>query len=112
MYGAYHPIVNASRVEGPSHSYVVAGNLCESGDVFCEDRELTELSVGDVVAILNAGAYGFSMASNYNLRPRPAEVIVRGGEVRLVGERETYAQLLRGRPAPEARAREAETAGQ
>ena len=59
------------------------------------------MSLGDVLAILNAGAYGYAMASNYNLRPRPAEVIVRGGRARLVGERETYAQLLRGEPDPE-----------
>jgi len=105
MYGSYHPIANASRTEGPRKEYVVAGNLCESGDVFSSDREIVDISVGDVLAIGNAGAYGFAMSSNYNMRPRPAEVMVRGGEARLVGERETYAQLLRETPGEDGQGR-------
>ncbi|MBC7260442.1 MAG: diaminopimelate decarboxylase, partial [Chloroflexi bacterium] len=88
MYGAYHPIVNASRVRGEEEVVTVAGNLCESGDVFAKDRKLTVCEEGDVLAILNAGAYGFAMSSNYNARPRPAEILVGEGRARVIRERE------------------------
>ena len=73
---AYHEIVNASRVEGPHESCSVAGPLCETGDLLAIDRRMTKPREGEVLAILDAGAYGYSMASVYNLQPRPAEVIV------------------------------------
>ncbi|MGC8787238.1 MAG: diaminopimelate decarboxylase [Anaerolineae bacterium] len=88
MYSAYHPIVNASRVRGEEEVITVAGNLCESGDVFARDRKLTVCEEGDVLAILNAGAYGFAMSSNYNARPRPAEILVGEGRARVIRERE------------------------
>lgn len=88
MYGAYHPIVNASRVQGKEEVVTVAGNLCETGDMFAKDRKLTVCEEGDVLAILNAGAYGFAMSSNYNARPRPAEVLVSRGHARIIRERE------------------------
>lgn len=88
MYGAYHPIVNASHVHGKEEVVTVAGNLCESGDVFAKDRKLTVCEEGDILAILNVGAYGFSMSSNYNARPRPAEISVSGGRARVIRERE------------------------
>ena len=101
MYGAYHRIVNASRVEGEARPVVVAGNICESGDVFTqgehglEDRPLTLPQVGDVLAILDAGAYGMCQSSQYNLRPRPPEVLVNGKEARLIRRRESYEDLMR-----------------
>lgn len=91
MYGAYHPIMNASRVQGQEEVVTVAGNLCEAGDVFAKDRKLTVCEEGDILAILNAGAYGFSMSSNYNARPKPAEVLVSGGQARVIRERECIA---------------------
>jgi diaminopimelate decarboxylase len=88
MYGSYHPIINASKVRGKQEAICVAGNLCEAGDVFARDRLLTTCKEGDILAILNAGAYGYSMSSNYNSRPKPAEVLVSGNESRVIRERE------------------------
>ena len=93
MYGAHHEIVNASAPDGPPHVYTVVGNICET-DTFGRDRKLAEVRVGHVLAILNAGAYGHAMASNYNSRPRPAEVLVEGGQARLIRRRETLDDLL------------------
>ena len=73
---AYHEIVVADRVEGPKDSCTVAGPICETGDLFAIDRWMTKPREGEVLAIFGAGAYGYSMASIYNLQPRPAEVIV------------------------------------
>ncbi|MFH1127260.1 MAG: diaminopimelate decarboxylase [archaeon] len=91
FYGSYHEMVVCNRVESPDKKeFMVAGNLCESGDVFNENKEtLRELPVPhekDILAILNAGAYGYSMASNYNSRPMPAEVMVDKKKVRVVRE--------------------------
>nr|MBC7243932.1 diaminopimelate decarboxylase [Chloroflexota bacterium] len=88
MYGSYHPILNASCVRGREEIVTVAGNLCEAGDLFAKDRKLPECKEGDILAILNAGAYGFSMSSNYNARPRPAEVLVSQGQARVIRARE------------------------
>jgi diaminopimelate decarboxylase len=100
MYGSYHPIVHATCVEGDKTPQTIAGNLCESGDTFTRDeqgivdRDLPPFNEGDTVAILNAGAYGFSMASLYNSRPRPAEVLVAHGKARLIRKRETIEQIV------------------
>ena len=88
MYGSYHPVLNASRVQGEAEVVWVAGNLCESGDLLARERPITRCDEGDILAILNAGAYGFSMSSNYNARPRPAEVLVCGSGVRVIRPRE------------------------
>src|SRR5205085_10699081 len=77
----------------------VVGPVCESGDFFAQDRELPELREGELAAIMSAGAYGFVMASNYNSRPLPAEVLVRGGEAMPIRERQTYEDRVRGRCA-------------
>ncbi len=76
MYGSYHQIMNASRVEGEQAVVYVAGNVCESGDLLAQERELTMPKEGEILAILNAGAYGYVMSSDYNLRDRPKEVVV------------------------------------
>ncbi len=102
-YGAYHNIINASRQPEKQEEYVVAGNLCESGDVFTRDadgnvipRTLDRTEVGDLLAFCDAGAYGFSMASHYNARLLPPEVMVDGQSVQLIRERQQFEDLLRG----------------
>jgi diaminopimelate decarboxylase len=82
---------------------VVAGNLCESGDVFTRDehgktltRRIDRTKIGDLLAFCDAGAYGFSMASLYNARLLPPEVMVDGDDVRLIRERQTYEDLVKG----------------
>jgi diaminopimelate decarboxylase len=74
----------------------IVGPVCESGDFFARDRETEELQVGDLVALLDAGAYGMAQASNYNTRGRAAEVMVEDGTVRLVRRRETVEEMLAG----------------
>jgi len=101
LYGSYHEIVPARQLRSASADpeWVptdVVGPVCESGDVFCRDRLMPDLRAGDLVAVLSAGAYGFSMASNYNSRPRPAEIMVGGRRARVVRRRETRADLVRG----------------
>jgi len=95
MYGAYHPIENFSRPEAARQRYHVTGNICEI-DYFAQDRELPHTEVGDLIGLANAGAYGYSMASTYNSRFRPAEVLIHNGEARLIRRRDTLADLLRG----------------
>ena len=94
MYDAYHHIVNVSNPNGYTKVYTVVGYICET-DTFGSDRELNEVKEGDILAFKNAGAYGFSMASNYNSRFRPAEVLVINGEAKLIRERETIDDILR-----------------
>ena len=94
LYDAYHHIVNVSNLDGVQRVYTVVGYICET-DTFGWDRKLGEVRVGDVLCFLNAGAYGFSMASNYNSRFRPAEVLVVDGTHRLIRRAETLDDLLR-----------------
>ncbi len=100
MYGSYHHILNASGMTEPKRKVDIVGPLCESGDVFARDREISDPKEGDVLAILNAGAYGFSMSSQYNSRPRAAEVLVRDGESELIRERESFHNLVTGQIVP------------
>ena len=86
--------------EGEEENYDVAGNICESGDILGKERRLPKVSRGDVLAILDAGAYGFSMASEYNANPLPAEVLVRGRKAELIRKRRTYEDLLTGQVIP------------
>lgn len=95
LYGAHHEILNASRVKGAKEFVAVCGNVCESGDLFTHGREIPRFQEGDLVAVLAAGAYGFSMSTEYNSRPRPAEVLVQGGKARLIRKRETMEDLVR-----------------
>lgn len=93
LYDAYHHIVNISNPGGTPRIYTVVGYICET-DTFGWDRKIAEIREGDVLCFLNAGAYGFSMASNYNSRFRPAEVLVHNGKAHLVRRRETLEDLL------------------
>ena len=95
MYDAYHDIVNVSNTSGTQRVYTIVGYICET-DTFGWDRQLSEVSVGDLLVIKNAGAYGLSMANNYNSRFRPAEVLIINGEAKLIREQETMADLLHG----------------
>jgi diaminopimelate decarboxylase len=96
LYGAYHEIVPvAVRAASTKRAKVdVVGPICESADFFARDRQLPETNEGEWLAILDAGAYGMSLTSNYNTRLRPAEVLVEGGRTRLIRRRETMADLL------------------
>jgi diaminopimelate decarboxylase len=95
MYGSYHPILVANKLNRKNtETFDVVGPICESGDILAKDRELPPVAEGDVLAILNAGAYCFSMSSQYNARPRAAEVMIRQGKPVLVREREQFQDLL------------------
>ena len=97
MYGSYHPIIVANKLLDKEEEKVdVAGPICESGDLLAKDRSLPRVKEGDLLAVLNAGAYGFSMSSQYNSRPRAAEVLVKEGKFKLVREREQMGDLIRG----------------
>jgi diaminopimelate decarboxylase len=94
MYGSYHPIVVANKLGAKDkETYDVVGPICESGDTLAKDRELPAVEEGDLLAILNAGAYGFSMSSQYNARPRAAEVMIRQGKSLVIREREQLDNL-------------------
>ncbi len=95
MYDSYHHIVNVSNPKGELKVYNVVGYICET-DTFGSDRQLNEVREGDIIAFKNAGAYGFSMASNYNSRLRPAEVLIINGEAKLIREREKFEDIIRG----------------
>lgn len=110
MYGAYHPIAIAPRdgaTDRPEVDAVVGGPLCESGDIFTQkeggyvdSRRLPMARVGDLLLLENAGAYGFVMASNYNSKTRPAEVLIEEGQAKLIRQRETFEDLIRGEVIP------------
>lgn len=101
MYDSYHHIIVANRAnEKPAEEIDIAGNLCESGDLFARDRKLPKLKEGDLLAILDAGAYAFSMASQYNSRPRPAEILVKDGEAEIIRKREDFSDLINKQVIP------------
>ena len=94
MYDAYHEIVNISNPEGEQQEYTVVGNICET-DTLGANRSISEVREGDIIALKNAGAYGFSMSSNYNSRFRPAEILIYKGIAHLIRKRETMEDILR-----------------
>ncbi|MBU1147127.1 MAG: diaminopimelate decarboxylase [Candidatus Omnitrophica bacterium] len=95
LYHAYHEIlpVRSRSYKGDIRKYDVVGPICESGDFLGKDRKFIDLRQGDLLAVMSAGAYGYSMASTYNSRPRPAEVLVDRSRARLITQRETYKDL-------------------
>jgi diaminopimelate decarboxylase len=95
LYDAYHPIVPVKPRSGPSKTVDVVGPVCESGDFLARKRPLPPVEPGDVLAVLKSGAYGFTMSSQYNSRPRAAEVLVSGRRAFLIRRRETLADLVR-----------------
>ncbi len=101
MYDSYQHVVVANKADAPVKDiYSIAGPICETGDILAHDRELPEIEKGDIIAVLDAGAYGFSMSSQYNGRVRCAEVLVNDGEVDVIRKRETYDDLLANQILP------------
>jgi diaminopimelate decarboxylase len=98
FYDAYHAILAAdeTRAAAPVETADIVGPICESGDFLAKDRELPRAEEGDLLAVMSAGAYGFVMASNYNTRPRAAEVLVDGDRYTIVRRRETFEDLVAG----------------
>ena len=95
FYGAYHKIVNVTEPNFKPRIYNVVGNICET-DTFAVDRRIAEVVEGDIIGFYNAGAYGWSMASQFNSRPRPAEVLLYKGKALLIRKRETFEDLIAG----------------
>jgi len=96
LYQAHHEITPVEYSPLPSRVVDIVGPVCETGDFFARNREIAPLSPGALIAIRTAGAYGFVLASNYNSRPRPVELLVTGSEVHVIRQRETYDDLVRG----------------
>ncbi|MEM2726717.1 MAG: diaminopimelate decarboxylase [Archaeoglobaceae archaeon] len=101
MYGSYHRVLVANKESGEEELYTIVGPICESGDVLARDRKLPKVEKGDLVAILDAGAYGFAMSSQYNGRPRCAEVLVSGSKTALIREAESFGDLVAKQRIPE-----------
>jgi diaminopimelate decarboxylase len=99
FYGSYHKIVNVTEPTFKPRLYTVVGNICET-DTFGSDRRIAEVVEGDIICFYNAGAYGWMMASNYNSRPRPAEVLIYKGKAHLIRRRETLEDLIRNQVQP------------
>ena len=101
LYGAQHHIENISNPNGKERFYSVVGYICET-DTFASNRRITEITEGDILCFKNAGAYCFSMASNYNSRVKPAEVLWHNGEAHLIRQRETFEDILKNQVVPSA----------
>ncbi len=100
LYQSHHEILPLRHPPNPAAIVAdVVGPICETGDFFARDREVSDMQPGEYLAISSAGAYGFAQSSNYNSRPRAAEVLVEGDAWRIVRERETYEDLIRGEKA-------------
>ena len=100
LYGSYQAVQPVRPRNGTRFTADVVGPVCESGDFFAKDRDLPAIEPGDLLAVMSAGAYGFVMASNYNTRPRPPEVLVDGEQLHIVRARETLEDLVRGEQIP------------
>jgi diaminopimelate decarboxylase len=96
LYSAHHEIVPVRKTNAPMFKADIVGPVCESGDFLARDREMPQVFPGDLLAICSAGAYGFAQSSNYNSRPRAAEVLVEGDTWRIIRRRETNEDLIRG----------------
>ena len=97
LYDSYHEIevLSGKKAENGIKEATIVGNICESGDILASDRKIGPVSEGDIIAVKNAGAYGYSMASNYNCRLRPAEVLIsEDGSVRLIRKTDTFESLM------------------
>ncbi len=102
MYGSYHEVLVANKMgQEPKLVYDIAGPLCESGDILARNRHLPIIEEGDIIAILDAGAYGSTMASNYNTRPYAAEILVREGNGYIIREKQSFEDLFKAQNIPE-----------
>jgi diaminopimelate decarboxylase len=100
LYNAWHEILPLRKKDGPAERVDVVGPICESSDFLAKERDLPRLERGDLIAVMSAGAYGFTMASNYNSRPRPPEVLVDGACSCVVVRRQSYEDLIAGEVIP------------
>ncbi|HNQ86218.1 MAG TPA: diaminopimelate decarboxylase [Deltaproteobacteria bacterium] len=100
LYQAWHEIMPVNRKDGPVEKADVVGPICESSDFLAKDRDLPRFSRGELIAVMSAGAYGFTMASNYNSRPKPPEVLVDGSDYSVVIQRQSYEDLVAGENVP------------
>ncbi len=100
LYGSYHRVQAVRKDQDGSIIADIVGPICESGDFLAKEREVPNFRQGDLIAFMSAGAYGFAMSSNYNSRPRVAEVMVKGAEFEVIRERETLDDLIRGERIP------------
>ena len=101
LYGSYHSIKPVKTDSAEIINMDIVGPICESGDFLAKNREMPSVKQGDLIAVMSAGAYGFSMSSTYNSRPRVAEVMVKGNEYYIIRERETYEDLVKGEFIPD-----------
>lgn len=101
LYEAWHGIEPVENRAAKPKTYDVVGPVCESGDTFATDRSIPEMQQGDLAVIRSAGAYGFSMASNYNTRPLPAEVLVDDGKFAIIRQRQGYEDIMKGESVPD-----------
>ncbi|GAB5046220.1 diaminopimelate decarboxylase [Thermodesulfovibrio sp. TK110] len=101
LYGSYHEILPVIQEKRQKIVADIVGPICESGDFLAKDREIEKVSSGEYLAVMSAGAYGFSMSSNYNSRPRAAEVLVKGEQYALIRKRENYKDLIKNEIIPE-----------
>ncbi len=102
MYGSYHRVAVANKMDRENkETYTIVGPICESGDILASDRELPEVEKGDIIAVFDAGAYGFVMSSQYNGRPRCAEILVKDGEIHIIREKEDLNDILGKQKIPE-----------
>ncbi len=102
MYDSYHHVVVANKADAAAlGTYTIVGPICETGDILARDRELPMIEKGDIIALLDAGAYGFSMSSQYNGRTRCAELLVHDGDVDVIRKPETYDDLLSNQVIPD-----------
>lgn len=100
FYSAHHEIFPVKRTGNEEETVDIVGPICESGDFLAQDREFPRVNPGDYIAVMSTGAYGFVMASNYNSRPRAAEVMVKGNDYFVIREREKFEDLVRGEKIP------------
>ncbi len=101
LYGAYHKILPVVKKKRQNQIVDVVGPICESGDFLAQDRNLPQVAQEELLAVMSAGAYGFSMSSNYNARPRPAEILVHKNDFLIIRERESVHDLMRGEKIPD-----------
>ncbi|NRA38158.1 MAG: diaminopimelate decarboxylase, partial [Planctomycetes bacterium] len=94
MYDSYHHIDNCTHPDNTAQVCDIVGNICESGDIFARQRSIPKAELNDILAIRDAGAYGMSMASTYNMRPLPAEIIIDGDTHSVAREAQSYEQLF------------------
>jgi diaminopimelate decarboxylase len=101
MYDSYHEVIVANKADAPLNAeYTVTGPICETGDILAPARMLPELAAGDIIAVLDTGAYGYAMSSQYNSRPRCPEVLLHGTQAALMRRGETVSDLTAAMEKP------------